>query len=219
VRFRVADLEFNATVPEVRDDGLTIQFRAPKQAVHEQLVEAARTRGTLVSLDDDRQWRIAEANHTYVGNEPWGVYHHFWRLELLVRTSVGWLSVDDLEMRPYDYREETSADGVLRLAFRAAASDERLRDLVTLIGHIVQVRREQREPCAMLLEALVWGRSSAHRQAVAVVCTSQTEPRVTLAGATGIEPRLLAILQQQGVLPTEDMLALRRVEDVDAWDL
>jgi hypothetical protein len=218
VRFRVDDIEFSASVQEVADRGLTIQFRAPKLEMHEALLEAVARRAHVLSLEDEREWRIADVSFGYVGSEPWGMHHHTWRLEQVVRVSGGPLRIADLTFEPYDYREDTAAEGVLRFAFRAAASDSDLRALATLSGTLVEVVRDQEPPRLVLVAGFVWGMSSTHGQAIALVCSEQTEPRVTASGATSLEAQLLALLARN-VPHTTDLLELRHVKDVDAWDL
>jgi hypothetical protein len=220
VRFRVAELEFTASVAEVGERSLTIQFRAPRMQMHEQLLEAAQQRAHVQSLEDDREWRIANVSFGYVGSEPWGMHHHTWRLEQVSRVAIESIRIGDLPLRLYDYREETSADGTLRFALRAAVTDSELRVLAALTGTRVAVQRDL-DPRSrrMLLEGFVWGPSTRHAKAVALVCSEQLEPRVTLAGATSLEPRVLALLTQRGVLMHAEVLALCEVQDVDAWDL
>src|SRR5205814_3524080 len=89
VRIRVADLEVTASVAEVFDRGLAVTFRAPKPEMHESLLEAAARREHVLSLEDDREFRIADVSFAYVGSEPWGMHHHTWRLEQVVRAYAG----------------------------------------------------------------------------------------------------------------------------------
>jgi hypothetical protein len=217
VRFRVDELEFSASIQEATERGLTIQFRAPKVEMHEALLEAAARRAHVLSPEDDREWRVADVSFGYVGSEPWGMHHHTWRLEQVGRISGAPLRIADLTFEPYDYREDRGADSVLRFAFRAAASDSNLRALATLSGTVVEVVREQ-EQRRMLLEGFVWGASNKHGQAIALVCSEQLEPRVTASGATSLEAQLLALLTRN-VPHTTELLELRHVQDVDAWDL
>ncbi len=218
MRFRIGDVELTASISEVGERALTIQFRAPKLELHEQLLAAAQQRAGVTSLDDDKEWRIADVSFGYVGSEPWGMHHHTWRLEQVTRVAVGPLRLGDGELQPYDYREETTPDGMLRFALRAAADDSQLRALAQLSGVIVDVQRsDDAQPRRMLLEGFVWGASTAHGQAVALVCTEQVEPRVTLAGAS--TPDLLGALLRKGLLGPDDVMELRRVQDVDAWEL
>jgi hypothetical protein len=219
VRFRIGEVELTASVAEVAERALTIQFRAPKIELHEQLLEAARRRAAVVSLADDREWRVANVSFGYVGSEPWGMHHHTWRLEQVSRVAVGKLRIGDVALQPYDYREDTSEDGSFRFALRAAVTDSDLHALATLSGTVVAVVREQEPPRRTLLEGFVWGTSTRHGKAVALVCSEEVEPRVTLAGATSLEPRVLALLTQRGVLTHAEVLALCEVQDVDAWDL
>jgi hypothetical protein len=130
------------------------------------------------------------------------VHHHTWRLEQVERLAVSRLLLGDLALEPYEYREEISELGVLRLAARAQASEADLARLEAMIGTRLTVVREgiSAAPISMLFEGYVWGPSATHGQSVAVVCSE--EPRVTLAGAT----------------PTKDHAA-RAVKDIDAWAL
>lgn len=210
MRFRVGDIEFTASISEVADRSLTIQFRAPKIEMHEQLLEAAGRRTLVASLEDEREWRIEDVNFGYVGSEPWGMHHHTWRLLQVERVTVGLLRVGGVELQPYDYREDTDSDGIVRFAARAAVGDAELHALAELYGAVVDVERNE-QPLRMRLEGFVWGSSTAHGQAVALLCTEQTEPRVTLASATPLD---LAHL-----LSKDRLLAQRQVADIDAWDL
>lgn len=187
MRVRVAELEFTASVAEVADRALTIQFRAPKPEMHEQLLQAAANpRARVQSLEDEREWRIADVSFGYVGSEPWGMHHHTWRLALVDRTAAGVVVVAGVELEPYELRVEPTDDGVARLMLRAAVTDAQLAELAPLSGTVVTVQHERGEQ-RMLLERFAWGPSSAHGQAVALVCT--------------------------------DLLAFRRVADIDAWEL
>jgi len=176
--------------------------------MHEAVLRAAleHRRGGVFSSEDDTQpeheWRVTDSAFAYVGSQPWGVHHHTWRLEQVERLAVSRLLLSDLALEPYEYREETSELGVLRLAARAQASKADLARLEALIGTRLTVVREgiSAEPISMLFEGYVWGPSATHGQSVAVVCSE--EPRVTLAGAT----------------PTRDQAA-RAVKDIDAWAL
>jgi len=221
VRFRIGEVELTASVAEVAERALTIQFRAPKIELHEQLLDAARRRAAVLSLEDNREWRVANVSFGYVGSEPWGMHHHTWRLEQVSRVAIDSIRIGDLSLRPYDYREENSKDGSFRFALRAAVTDSDLHHLATLSGTLVEVQRGDLEPRSrrMLLEGFVWGTSTRHGQAVALVCSEELEPRITLAGATSLEPRLLALLTQRGALTHAEVLALSEVQDVDAWDL
>lgn len=185
-----------------------MQFRAPKLEMHEAVLAAAQQhqRGGVFSFEDEtqpeREWRVVDSAFAYVGSEPWGVHHHTWRLAQVSRLAVSALRLGDLSLVPYDYREEVTELGVLRVAARAPVDAAALAELGRLVLTRVQVLREgiSDEPVSMLLEGYVWGPSAEHGQAVAVVLSS--EPRVTLAGAT----------------PTSDQ-ATRQVKDLDAWAL
>jgi hypothetical protein len=210
MRLRIGELEVSASVVEVADRTLTVQFRAPKLALHEQLLEAAGRRTLVASLEDEREWRIDDVNFGYVGSEPWGMHHHTWRLVQVERVVVGTLRLESVELQPYDYREDTDADGLLRFAARAPATDEQLARLARLYGSVLDVQRNE-QTLRMRLEAFVWGPSTPHGQSVAVLCSAQTEPRVTLAGATP--------LNLSHLLGRDELLAQRQVADIDAWDL
>ena len=53
------------------------------------------------------------------------MHHHTWRLEQVVRAYAGALRLADIELQPYDYREETDAEGALRRAALAYAEEVR----------------------------------------------------------------------------------------------
>src|SRR3954468_1768565 len=122
MRFQAGELSFTASVAEVDTTtsaqtgnevrALTIQFRAPKQAMHEQALDAIRERahGGLFSLSDagevDAEWRITDSGVSYVGTEPWGIHHHTWRVEQIERLAITRLVLNDVALEPYDYREE-----------------------------------------------------------------------------------------------------------------
>src|SRR5712691_13541868 len=139
MKFKAGELEFNATVAEASESPslqtggplrtLTIQFRAQKPAMHEQALDEAQQRqsGGLFSLGDadqpDLEWRVRESSSSYVGTEPWGINHHIWRIEQVERVACERLIIGPLELEPYEYAEEASADGVVRLAARALLSE------------------------------------------------------------------------------------------------
>lgn len=232
MRFTVGELTFSASVAESSEQSLTIEFRAPKQEMHERVLAAVRerNRGGVFSLDDagqpDAEWRVDDSGFTYVGSEPWGMHHHTWRIERVERAAITSLQLGTLVLQPYDYREELDAAGQLRLAARAPVSDADLATLSALT--VIAVIREgiSAEPRQMRLEGYMWGPGS-HGQAVALVCVDAGEPRVTLAGATPIaDGGLEWLLVEKGVLNEDDLATLRqqrhaarRVTDLDGWPL
>jgi hypothetical protein len=239
MRFKVGDLTFSASVADVSQRAsaqtgaqlrtLTIQFRAPKQELHEQLLVETqqRTRGGVFSLTDagepEAEWRVDDSGFTYVGSEPWGMHHHTWRIEQIERLAITALILGSLRLQPYDYREELANDGQLRLAARAAASEADLATLSTLTACEVVREGISAEPRRMVLEGYVWGQG-AHGQAVALVCADVGEPRVTLAGATGAgADELVELLVDNGLLDLTRLQArrhaARRVADIDGWAL
>jgi hypothetical protein len=239
MRFSVGDLTFSASIADVSQRAspqtgaqlrtLTIQFRAPKHEMHEQLLieTQQRTRGGIFSLTDagepEAEWRVDDSGFTYVGSEPWGMHHHTWRIEQIERLAITSLILGPLTLQPYDYREELASAGQLRLAARAAVSTADLATLSTLT--VCEVVREgiSSEPRRMVLEGYVWGQG-AHGQAVALVCADVGEPRVTLAGATGSSAdEVVGLLIDKGLLDLSALQArrhaARRVADIDAWAL
>src|SRR6266851_8248818 len=139
MKFRAGELEFNATIAEASESPspqtgdplrtLTIQFRAQKVPMHEQaLIEADQRRsGGLFSLGDadqpDLEWRVRESTSSFVGTEPWGINHHVWRIAQVERLACDRLIVDSVELEPYEYAEEVSDDGFVRLVARAFISE------------------------------------------------------------------------------------------------
>jgi hypothetical protein len=229
VRVKVGDLVFPASVVESGPGSLTIQFRTPKVEMHEQAVVQARqrVRGGVFVLDDaghpESEWRVDDSGFSYVGTEPWGMHHHTWRIEQVERLALRSLALGPLALEPYEYREETSEDGVLRLAARAAVSDAELDTLRTL-GDIEVVRHGiSQGPRRMRLEGYVWGRTQDHGQAVALVCADLGTPRVTLAGVADVADPLEELLVERGLVDRAELdrrrHAARRVDDVDAWPL
>ena len=112
MRFKVGDLVFPASVVESDANSLTIQFRAPKVEMHEQVVAEARARarGGVFLLGDsgehETEWRVDDSGFTYVGTEPWGMHHHTWRIEQVERLSLTSLVLGPITLEPYEYREE-----------------------------------------------------------------------------------------------------------------
>src|SRR5262245_15354465 len=137
MRVKVGELVFPASVVESGPGSLTIQFRAPKVEMHEQVVAEAqqRARGGVFVLDDageaESEWRVDDSGFSYVGTEPWGMHHHTWRIEQVERLALTSLALGALVLVPYEYREELSEAGVLRLAARAAVSEAELDSLRT----------------------------------------------------------------------------------------
>jgi hypothetical protein len=145
------------------------------------------------------------------------MHHHTWRIEQIERLSITSLTLGPLTLQPYDYREELDESGKLRLAARAGVSEADLAMLPNL--SVVDVVRQgiSPEPRRMRLEGYVWG-PGAHGQAVALVCSDDAEPRVTLAGATPIA-NVFDVLLDRGLLDRAELHAARRVVNVDGWTL
>lgn len=247
MKFRAGDLEFNATVaessqapsPQTGDPlrSMTIQFRAQKAAVHEQALEAAAQRqaGGLFSLSDadepEFEWRVRDSNTSYVGTEPWGVNHHVWRIEQVERLACERLIVGPVELEPYDYVEEASEEGAVRLAARAVIGETELDALSALSGAIEVIRVGiSSTPRRMVLSGYVWA-GEPYDLRVALVCEDVREPRVTRAGfAPSADAddlaELVAVLRARGALDEGAVDELRRVRhakrrlpNVDTWTL
>jgi len=209
---------------------MTIQFRAQKVTVHEQALDEAQRRlsGGLFSLGEDNEleleWRVRESSSTYVGSEPWGVNHHLWRIEQVERLACERLLLAGLDLEPYDYAEQASDEGVVRLAARALISEADLRILEQTSGVIEVVRVGISDtPRRMRLDGYVWG-ERPEGVAVVLACTDVREPRVTLNGFEPGSPTedfedLAALADvDQGALYRRRHAA-RRVANVDAWPL
>src|SRR5215211_4774662 len=156
MKFRAGELEFNATVAESTEVAsaqtgdslrlLTIQFRAQKIPMHEQALAEAQLRqaGGLFSLTDANQpemeWRVRESTSNYVGSEPWGINHHVWRIEQVERIACERLSIDGLELEPYEYVEAVDDEGVVSLAARAFITESHL-EWLSAHGDVVEVTR------------------------------------------------------------------------------
>jgi hypothetical protein len=214
---------------------LTIQFRAQNDAMHEQALAAADDlrRGGVFSLSDADEpaleWSVQDSSIQFVGNAPWGVNHHTWVLQQVERLACTALRIGSVELEPYDYREEVSADGMLRLAARCTASASDLRYLQAGIGEAVDVTRVgiSDAPRRMRLEDYAWG-NGARGQGVVVRCVD-AEYRVTLDAQARPEDslkELLALLRQKGLLAQDEGAAIesrqhaaRLVQNIDAWDL
>jgi hypothetical protein len=230
MKFRVGELTFTASVAESdqRESPqtgaplrvLTIEFRAPKVEMHEQLLAAIEhcARGGVFSIDEanEAEWRVEASGFTYVGSEPWGMHHHTWRIEQVERLSITSLVLGPLTLVPYDYREELS-DGQLRLAARAPVNDAELTTLASLSTVDVVRAGISAEPRRMHVEGYVWG-NGAHGQAVALMCVDAGEPRVTLAEVTPVV-NVFHVLLDKGILDRAEVHAARRVADIDAWAL
>jgi hypothetical protein len=242
VKFRAGDLEFNASVVESGQAAspqtgnplqtMTIQFRAQKAGMHEAAVTEAlqRQSGGLFSLADadqpEREWRVRESNWTYVGSEPWGINHHVWRIEQVERIVCTRLRLDDrLELEPYDYVEQVTPEGRLRLAARALVGQATLDELASLaLGGAVEVVRVgiSEVPRTMRLSGYVWG-ERPDSLAVVVACEDLHEPRVTLAGFdAALVDELQDLIDVLGINAQElrrRRHARRHVANVDAWPL
>jgi hypothetical protein len=239
VKFRAGDLEFNATVAESSESpsprsgdllrAMTIQFRAQKVGMHEAAVAEAlqRQSGGLYSLGEadqpELEWRVRESNWTYVGSEPWGVNHHIWRIEQVERLACQLLRLGGIELEPYDYVEEASDDGVVRLAARALISAADLQTLSAISGPVEVTRVGiSNTPRQMRLAAYVWG-ERPEGLAVVLACGDVRESRVTVTGFEGSSPDDLEDLVELAVVNQVELRAARharrRVTNPDAWPL
>jgi hypothetical protein len=245
VKFRAGDLEFNATVAESSDfpspqtgdplRALTIQFRAQKEAMHEQaLVQAELCQnGGLFSVSEsdvpELEWRVRERNSSYVGSEPWGINHHVWRIEQVERLAIERLLLGALELEPYDYAEQVDEDGVVRLAARAVVSEVDLTTLSAVTGPLEVVRIGISSTPRRMVMNYVWG-ERPEGPVVVVQCEDVRAPRLNVQGFSE-QPHddladLIEILAARGVLDDADLEMLRsrrhvarRVSSVDDWAL
>jgi hypothetical protein len=244
VKFRAGGLEFHANVAEASDlrspqtgdvlQSLVIQFRAQKAEIHEQALEQAAQRqsGGLFSLGDadepEIEWRVREFSSQYVGTEPWGLNHHIWRIEQVERLACERLIVGSVALEPYDYVEQASEDGVVRLAARALIGDDQLHQLSRISEPVDVIRIGISESPRRMRLTYVWG-EGLDGQSITLVCEDVREPRVTLEGGSFMfdeVSELLALLKARGVLGDADLdelwsrrHAARRVANVDAWPL
>jgi hypothetical protein len=239
VKFRAGELEFNAGVVEASQSpspqtgdmlqSMTIQFRAQKALVHEQALGEAQQRqgGGLYSFGEgdepDLEWRVRESSSTYVGTEPWGINHHLWRIEQVEQLACERLRLRGIELEPYDYAEQVSESGVVRLAARALVSEDELEAISRLMGPVEVVRIGISEtPRAMRLSGYVWG-ERPEGLGVVLACEDIHEPRVTVSGFDGGLTEDLADIVAATVVDTEELRcrrhARRRVANVDAWSL
>ena len=233
LKFRAAELEFNATVAESGETrsaqtgdvlrSLTIQFRAQKAGMHEAAVTQAleRQSGGLYSVDESDQseveWRVRESTWTYIGSEPWGVNHHVWRIEQVERLACSELALGAIHLEPYEYVEAVSDDGRVRLAARALISEP---DLIALsrMSDVVEVVRVgiSDTPRQMRLH-YVWG-DRIEGSAVVVRCEDVLEPRVTLNSAEVSDLDTLI-----GMIDSDEFRRRRHegrhVADPDGWPL
>ena len=115
--------------------------------MHAQAVAEAEQRqsGGLFSLSDaadtpETEWRVRENTFSYVGSEPWGINHHVWRIEEVERLACEQLIVGSVTLEPYEYVEQVSDAGVVRLAARATVSEADLEALSRIEGAIDVVR-------------------------------------------------------------------------------
>jgi hypothetical protein len=203
---------------------LTISFRAQKAGMHEAAVTEAlqRQSGGLFSLDDSNQpeleWRVRESNWNYMGQEPWGVNHHQWRIEQVERLLCTGLRIGEVDLEPYDYAENLT-DGRVRLAARALISDEGLQTIAHTFGAIEVTRVGISDtPRKMRLSGYVWG-ERPEGLVVVLACEDIAEPRVTVEGfLEGSSEELEDLIAQNEEL-IQRRHARRRVQDVDAWYL
>jgi hypothetical protein len=238
MKFRAGSLEFNASIAEASQSpsprtgemlrSLTIQFRAQKAAVHEQALDEAEQRqvGGLFSLGEsgepDVEWRVRASTSTYVGNQPWGMNHHVWRIEQVERLACQRLVLKDIELEPYDYVEEVAEDGTVRLAARALISASDLESLSKISGPIDVIRIGISPAARRMSLQYVW---SERTDALAVVvrCEDVREPRLTLGGlgllAEADLEDLIAVLAPDTEALGQRRHARRHVSDIDAWRL
>ena len=210
--------------------------------MHEQAVDAAQQRqsGGLFSLSDaadtpETEWRVRQSTFSYFGTPPWGINHHVWRIEEVERLACEQLIVGGVSLKPYEYVEQVSEAGVIRLAARATITQTDLEALSRLSGaiHVVRVGISS-TPRRMVLDGYAWG-PGASGLGVALACEDVRETRVTLNGVEapprddGLED-LIAILRERALLSDRDEQdlrerirhrrhAARRVADVNAWSL
>jgi hypothetical protein len=246
VKFEAGELSFIGTITEAGQTRspqtgatlrtLTVQFRAPKPAMHELALETARRQRPVYSTAEDgepeAEWRICASDSTYIGTEPWGMHHHVWSLQEVEHVACRALRLGPLELEPYEYGEQLGGDDALVLAARCVVSAELLqavRDLRFEAQPIEVVRVGiSEEPRRMRLDDYVWGPCARGELGVALRCEDVRPPRVGLAGTTVREDTdtLLATLRELAMLDVTDLEklrqqrhALRHVADLDAWPL
>lgn len=243
MKFRAGELEFTATVADSGEivspqtgaslRTLTIQFRAQKEGVHEQALEAAEARqsGGLFSLSDDNapdlEWRVRESTAQYVGTPPWGVNHHLWRIEQVERLACERLSLGPLDLVPYEYAEAVDDAGHVSLVARATVTETDLTRLSELPSRVDVIRHGISETPRSMHMVYVWGPNRDRQPAVAVRFADASEPRVHLAGVSLVEDSLedlIDVLVQTGALTEAARTdlrsrrhAARRVADLDGW--
>jgi hypothetical protein len=229
LKFRAGELEFNATIAEASEAPspqtgdilrtLTIQLRAQKAAMHEQLlVEAeARRAGGVFSLSDtgeaELEWRVRASSFNYVGTEPWGINHHVWLIEQVERLAVARLLLGPIELVPYDYAEAVSDDSIVRLAARASISQTDL-DTLSMNSDVVPVRRVGISDITRRMTLTYLWADQSDGLAVLVRCVDVREPQLTLDSASVTEnplADLVTVLTAKGILTSEDEAHLRRV--------
>ncbi|HEV7663525.1 MAG TPA: hypothetical protein VGQ62_08325 [Chloroflexota bacterium] len=245
MKFRTGDLEFNANVADSTEApsaqtgdllrSLTIQFRAQKAAIHEQVLVAAteRQNGGLFSLTDDNEpdleWRIRDSSTQYVGTEPWGINHHVWRIEQVERLACERLVVgDNISLEPYDYAESVNDEGVVRLAARALVSEADLVALSQLTGAVAIARIGISNTSRQMTLDYVWG-PGLNGLSVVVRAEDAREPRLTLQMASlagDAFADLIAVLHAHSALDHTAIAELqlrrhaaRQVSRIDTWSL
>jgi hypothetical protein len=244
LKFRAGELEFNATIAEASEAPspqrgdilrtLTIQFRAQKAAMHEQLlVEAeARRAGGVFSLSDageaELEWRVRASSFNYVGTEPWGINHHVWLIEQVERLAIARLLLGPIELVPYDYAEAVSDDSIVRLAARASISQTDL-DTLSMNSDVVPVRRVGISDITRRMTLTYLWADQSDGLAVLVRCVDVREPQLTLDSASVTEnplADLVTVLTAKGILTSEDEAhlrrarhAARRVANIGGWPL
>jgi hypothetical protein len=246
VRFQAGELSFHASVTDQSQTRspqtgttlrmLTIQFRAPKPAMHELALETVRSHQPVYSTSDtgelEAEWRIAASDCAYIGTEPWGMHHHTWALQEVERIACSCLRLGGLDLEPYEYTEQLDEDGALLLAARcvvSAAMLQAVRDLRFSASPVEVVRVGVSDaPRRMRLDEYVWGPCARGELGVALRCEDVRQLRVTLTGTTVHEDmeRLLALLHEVAVLDVADLEKLkqrrhaaRQVDNIDSWPL
>ena len=246
MKFEAGELSFIGTITDAGQTRspqtgatlrtLTVQFRAPKPAMHELALETARQQRPIYSTDEagepPAEWRICASDSTYIGTEPWGMHHHVWSLQEVEHVACRGLRLGSLELEPYEYSERLDEDDAVVLAARCVVSAETLQAVRDLrFGAVpIEVVRVgiSDEPRQMRLDDYVWGPCAHGELGVALRCQDVRPAQVSLTRTTVHEDvdTLLATLHELAVLDVTDLEklrqhrhALRHVDDLDAWPL